>query len=74
MKGLQQRQAAHVPHEQHAVVRERVGHALQHMSQIVQTREILGDRVEHHQVELVGSDPRKIVGGASFQADLAVTA
>ena len=48
----QQRQAAHVAHEDPPARAQRRRRALQHPQQVVEVREVLGDRVEDDQVEL----------------------
>jgi hypothetical protein len=51
VEALQQPQIPHVAQE-HPATRHQTAHrAAQHLHQVVDTREVLGDRVDHHDVE-----------------------
>ena len=67
---LQQRQAAHVAHEDGAAGGHRRHRPLQHPRQVVGVREVLDDRIEGHEVEVAGPDAAPVVGRAPRQLDL----
>ena len=70
VEGLQERQAAHVAHEDGAAGGHRRHRPLQHPHQVVDVREVLDDRIEHHEVEVAGPDIAPVVGRAPRQLDL----
>ena len=67
MEATQQRQAAHVADEDEAAIVDERQRAVQDPAQIVDAREVLNDRVEHHGIEALGR--RRIVGVAVQELD-----
>ena len=70
VEGLEQRQAAHVAHEDRAAGRHRRDRPLQHLHQVVDAGEVLDDRVEDDEVELARPHARPVVGEPLGQLDL----